>query len=312
MGGGQRALCRSVGRGDWAWRSAWVAGGALPAALVHQSDRGAAKPLQRGVAQPRRAPRARERELVREIADLRAQVAALERNSPRPTARHETHRLFHALTAERERYRPVRAELLPFLAQDYAIDAIIADERPRPIRCGELPYSARGRSARRSRTTRTIYQVGNSPEHAYILDHAEREPGICVLHDVMLQHLQVVARVAGGASAAAEYRAEMERRYGGRAQLRPMTCCTTARRVPYAKYPSASVWWSEPGDHRPSRYARDRCYGIAGCEGLVVPHGVPLLPRATGRGACRPGAAQDALIVAAVGNLIPEKRLGWP
>lgn len=204
------------------------------------------------------------------------------------------------------------AELLPFLARDYAVDAIVADDAPEPAplpgitvrRAGVLggaePYVAR------------IYQVGNSPEHAAILERAEREPGICVLHDVTLQHLQVWRALRGG-PAAAEYRAQMARRYGATGAAAAEALLHNRQPdVPYAAIPLC-----ERAVERSlativhSRYARDLL--LARCPDanvVVVPHGVPILPHGDRRSAReRLGLSPDALVVAAVGNLIPEKRL---
>lgn len=57
-----------------------------------------------------------------------------------------------------------------------------------------------------------IYQIGNNPSHVYMLPWMERAPGLMVLHDTMLNHLQIQAAVASGTLL--EYRDEMERRYG--------------------------------------------------------------------------------------------------
>jgi glycosyltransferase involved in cell wall biosynthesis len=205
------------------------------------------------------------------------------------------------------------AELLPCLARDYAIDAIIADDAPAPApppgiaarRAGALdaaePYAAR------------LYQVGNSPEHASILDRAEREPGICVLHDVTLQHLQAWRALRSGPAVAAEYRAEMERRYGeAGAAAADALLHNRQPAVPYAVIPLCErVAERSLATIVHSRHARDLV--LARCPSAavtVVPHGVPILPLGDRREArTRLGLPQDALIVAAVGNLIPEKRL---
>lgn len=205
------------------------------------------------------------------------------------------------------------AELLPFLAQDYVIDAVVADDAPAPDvpagigmqRAGQLPapeaYVAR------------IYQVGNSPAHAYILDRAEREPGICVLHDVTLQHLQAWRALRGGPAAAADYRAEMAHRYGEAG-------ATAAEDLLHHRQPAviyAAIPLCERVVERSlativhSHYARDLV--LARCPSarvVVVPHGVPVLPMSDRSEARqRLGLPADALVVVAAGNLIPEKRL---
>lgn len=205
------------------------------------------------------------------------------------------------------------AELLPFLAHDYAIDAVIADGAAVPdtlagigiLRAGQLPmpeaYAAR------------IYQVGNSPAHASILDRAEREPGICVLHDVTLQHLQAWRALQGGPIAAAEYRAEMAHRYGAVGATAAEDLLHNRQpAVPYAAIPLCErVVERSLATIVHSHYARDlvleRC---PSARVVVVPHGVPILPMGDrGEARQRLGLPTEACIVAAVGNLIPEKRL---
>lgn len=207
------------------------------------------------------------------------------------------------------------AELLPALAAQHDLTVVLADDAPAP---GPLPtnvnvYYDREFSGGDSAHAATIYQIGNSPEHAYILARAEREPGICILHDVVLQHLQVWRALNGGAGAAAAYRAEMRRRYGtaGETAAEDLLHNRTPS-LPYAEIPLCEgVVEQSLATIVHSRYARDellrRC---PGAKVAVVPHGVPLLPageRAQARAEL--DLPQDALIIAALGNLIPEKRL---
>lgn len=206
------------------------------------------------------------------------------------------------------------AELLPYLAADHAIDAIIADDAPPPAplppgialrRAGSFDGGGAGETR--------IYQIGNSPEHASILALAERKPGISVLHDVTLQHLQVWRALRDGASAA-EYRAEMARRYGAIGERaaddllgnRPLA-------VPYVAIPLCErVVERSKLTIVHSDYAR--AVVLRHCPGTpvaVVPQGVPLLAQGDRLAArARLGLPEDALVVAALGNLIPEKRLG--
>ena len=207
------------------------------------------------------------------------------------------------------------AELVPTLAEHYRLTIVIADDAPppKPMPRGITICHATAFAAARPAVDARLYQVGNSPEHAYILDWAEREPGICVLHDVTLQHLQVWRALHGGASAAARYRAEMGRRYGAAGATaadalldnRPPT-------LPYTAIPlceevvERSLETIVHSDYAAAQVRRH----CPGAVVTVVPHGVPLLPqgdRATARAAL--GLPQETLIVAALGNLIPEKRL---
>ena len=207
------------------------------------------------------------------------------------------------------------AELLPELAKGYQLTVVIADDAPPPdpVPMGIIVCRASAFAAAHPAVDAHLYHVGNSPEHAYILDWAEREPGICVLHDVTLQHLQVWRALHGGATAAASYRTEMGRRYGadGTAAADALLA-NRSPALPYAAIPlceqivERSVATIVHSDYAADAVRR-HCPGAAVA---VVPHGVPLLPqgdRATARAALSLPA--DAVIVAALGNLIPEKRL---
>lgn len=207
------------------------------------------------------------------------------------------------------------AELLPELAKQYQLTIVIGDDAPppEPIPAGITVCRASAFAAAHPTVDARLYHIGNSPEHAYILDLAEREPGICVLHDVTLQHLQVWRALHGGATAAANYRAEMGRRYGAdgtaaadalldnRSPAQPYTAIPLCERVM-----ERSVATIVHSDYAAGA-VRQHC---PGATVAVVPHGVPLLPqgdRAAARAAL--GLPPDAVIVAALGNLIPEKRL---
>lgn len=203
------------------------------------------------------------------------------------------------------------AELLPALLSHYAITAVIADDAPPPV--APPTGLAIARDGAFAATGPRIYQLGNSPEHAYILARAEREPGILVLHDVVLQHLHVWRALHGGVEGAGGYRAVMARRYGAAGAVAADDLLhNRLPAVPYARIPlSEGVVERSRATIVHSRYAREAVLRQSpDADVTVVPHGVPLLPltdRAAARAAL--GLPQGALIVAALGNLIPEKRL---
>lgn len=207
------------------------------------------------------------------------------------------------------------AELLPRLATEHRITAVIADDAPAPdMQSGDFAVARRTPFLTAHRPAEaTIYQLGNSPEHAYVAEQAEQSPGICILHDVGLQHLQRWRALHGGAGAARDYRAEMARRYGevgdraAEALLhnRPPT-------LPYARIPLCErIVERSLATIVHSRYARDELLRyVPGADVAVVPHGVPLLPQGDrARVRAELGLPEGALVVAALGNLIPEKRL---
>ena len=219
------------------------------------------------------------------------------------------------------------AELLPLLARELHLDVYIADDAPPP---DPAPTWATVRLARefpaaQAAYTAVIYQLGNNPAHAYVLDHlappAQSEsdqpprsaPGICILHDVTLQHLHRWRAARDGPTGFRAYRAEMARRYGtaGAAAVDAFAANRDfgADGIDFPLCERAVERSRAVIVH--SGYARDRL--LARCPAApvtVIPHGVPLLPpgdRTATRAAL--GLPAGAFVVAAVGNLIPEKRL---
>lgn len=210
------------------------------------------------------------------------------------------------------------AELLPVLAPFCALDVFVPDggTPPDPVPAGLSVHPMREFAARRRAYDTLVYQVANNPAHAAILELAERVPGICVLHDVTLQHLQGFRALHGPPGTAAAYREEMQRRYGtagaaaadDRFNNRPTA-------VPASDFPLCErVVEGSLATIVHSRYARARV--LEHCPGApvtVVPHGVPLPPAGgpTERAAARRqlGLPDGTFVVAALGNLIPEKRL---
>lgn len=85
-------------------------------------------------------------------------------------------------------------DLLPYLAAYADVDLYI-DEGYRPANADLgahfrlLPYTRYPRRARRPAYDATLYHVGNSPAHDYILKTLEKHPGVVVLHDYVLHHL---------------------------------------------------------------------------------------------------------------------------
>ena len=109
-------------------------------------------------------------------------------------------------------------ELLPLLAQDFAVTVVLEDKHPPPlpvksqdpIRWIFLPEYL----ARRPDYDGHIhlYHLGNNMDHAYLLRVALERPGLVVLHDVSLHHLMDCATLANGDLAG--YTALLEREHG--------------------------------------------------------------------------------------------------
>jgi glycosyltransferase involved in cell wall biosynthesis len=157
-----------------------------------------------------------------------------------------------------------------------------------------------------------VYQMGNSPAHAYMYDLALREPGVVVLHDVVLHHLRLWMAVNQGRARRREYADDLARLYGAagaelaRAVLRGQTPATlfdfplvepvidAARAVIVHNAASAE----RVRALRPSARVR------------VVPMGVPLPqlpPRDEAR--ARLGVAPGTFVVVSHGHVNPYKRL---
>lgn len=87
-------------------------------------------------------------------------------------------------------------DLLPYLASYADIDLFI-DEGYRPANPDIVahfpiyPYRRYPRLLRRRKYDVTLYHVGNSPAHDYILNTLARYPGVVVLHDYVLHHLML-------------------------------------------------------------------------------------------------------------------------
>jgi glycosyltransferase involved in cell wall biosynthesis len=104
-------------------------------------------------------------------------------------------------------------EILPLLVECCQIDVVVDGYQPvgfRPTPGARLV--TRGRRYRPEPGTLPVYQMGNSPAHAYMLDAVERHPGVLVLHDTVLHHLfiQQAVRTRGWAW----YQHLMQARYG--------------------------------------------------------------------------------------------------
>ncbi len=206
------------------------------------------------------------------------------------------------------------SELLPTLATAYALTIVLADDAPEPAPLAIPVTIVRvSQFAQQRAPLLRLYQLGNSPEHAYILREAEEHPGICVLHDITLQHLQRWRALHEGPTAAAAYRAEMQARYGtlGKQaaddllQNRPTTL--SYQQIPLCeRVVEQSLVTIVHSDYARAELLRH----CPTAKVIIAPHGVPLLPLGD-RTAARAqlGIAPDTLVIAALGNLIPEKRL---
>ncbi|HEX5504978.1 MAG TPA: glycosyltransferase family 4 protein [Thermomicrobiales bacterium] len=205
-------------------------------------------------------------------------------------------------------------ELLPVLARALDLDVYVDGYAPAnaaalaAVRVRDAREYERAR--RRQPYDAVIYQLGNSPAHAYMYDRALREPGIVVLHDVVLHHLHLWMAV--NRRRRREYVATLERLYGARGR-------EVARLVQRGQTPPTLFDFPlvEPVlqaarivlVHNATSAERVRALRL-GTDVRVVPMGVPLPdvpPRAEAR--MRLGVAPDAFLVVSHGHITPYKRL---
>ncbi len=205
-------------------------------------------------------------------------------------------------------------ELLPILAAAWAIDVYV--DGYRPIHLSETG-SLRVRPAREFRAVQrrrpydaVVYQMGNSPAHAYMYETALEFPGVLVLHDTLLHHLIMAMLLKG--RRVREYRALMERRYGSAG-------LEVAGRVLKGQVPASLFDFPLSEEiidasravivHSQASLDQVRSW-CPGARAYRVPMGIPI-PTAIEQGAARRvlGLPEDQFILASVTHVNPYKRL---
>jgi|SRR5581483_7450907 glycosyltransferase involved in cell wall biosynthesis len=154
-----------------------------------------------------------------------------------------------------------------------------------------------------------LYQLGNSPAHAYIYERARREPGVIVLHDLVLHHLVAWLTIQRGD--AAGYVAAMRDAYGedgARLAQREVLGLDALNRFDYPL--SECVVRHARGVIAHSRYVADAVKRMAPNVPVVqIPHempDLPLLAQDAARAQLR--LPNDARLIGTFGNLGPTKR----
>jgi glycosyltransferase involved in cell wall biosynthesis len=171
-----------------------------------------------------------------------------------------------------------------------------------------LPGRAFGGSTREY--SAALYQMGNSPAHAFIYREMLRHPGVVVLHEFVLHHLRIWMALNGGRRS--EYVSLMEGRYGAEGR-------EAARRVLLGQFPEAlfrfplsdEAIMSARGVIVHSEYMASLVREVRPDVDLaVVPMGVPLPPLIEkGEARRRLGIDPDLFLVTSVGHLNPYKRV---
>ncbi len=210
-------------------------------------------------------------------------------------------------------------ELLPYLAAaGLELTLFVDNYRPtnRELAARFAVHSARdfARLHRHQPFDAAVYQMGNSPAHAYIykavLTNKGILPGMVVMHEFVLHHLVMWMALNGGQRK--DYQVEMAARYGTAGQ-------EAARRVLQGQTPPSL--FNFPLSERViaaadrlmvhSRYMAEQIHAIDAAKSVnIVPMGVPLPPhidRAAAR--ARLGIAPDEFIIASLGHINPYKRL---
>ena len=205
-------------------------------------------------------------------------------------------------------------ELLPVLARALDLDVFVDGYRPTHADALDMVRLRDAREFERAARARpydaVIYQLGNSPAHAYMYDRALRHPGVVVLHDVVLHHLRLWMAVNRGRRR--EYAAAMERLYGARG--REVARLVLRGQTPPAlfDYPLVEpVLDAAPAVIVHNRASAERVRALRPTAAVhVVPMGVPLPqlpPRDEAR--ARLGVPPDAFLVISLGHVNPYKRL---
>lgn len=205
-------------------------------------------------------------------------------------------------------------ELLPILAAAWTVDVYVDDFRPSHLaETGSMrvrPAREFHVAQRRRHYDAVVYQMGNSPAHAYMYQTALDVPGILVLHDTLLHHL-IMAMLFKGRRVR-EYRELMERRYGDAGR-------EVAGRVLKGQVPASLFDFPLSEEiidasravivHSQASVDQVRSWS-PGASAYQVPMGIPV-PAEIERGAARRalGLPEDEFILASVTHVNPYKRL---
>lgn len=210
-------------------------------------------------------------------------------------------------------------ELLPYLA-DAGLQVTLFVDNYQPTNrnlatrfeiCAARDFA---RIHRRQPFTAAVYQMGNSPAHAYIskaiFENKGKLLGVVVLHEFVLHHLVMWMALNGGQKR--DYQAEMARRYG-------VAGTEAARRVLQGQTPDSL--FNYPLSERiinaadrlivHSQYMAERIHALDPAKPVtIVPMGVPLPPQIEREAArARLGITPHEFVIASLGHINPYKRL---
>ncbi|HEU4323373.1 MAG TPA: glycosyltransferase [Roseiflexaceae bacterium] len=207
-------------------------------------------------------------------------------------------------------------ELLPFLGQYADITLYVEDGlRPSNARMAAAlkvrPVGALPRDHARQPYDAIVYHMGNSPAHNGIWTALQKQPGVVVLHELVLHHF-MLGYAANVLRDPQIYANEAARRYGTEGErVARLMLRGRLNEAAFTMPLSERVLEAADGLIAHSRYVLDRAAELwPGLPAAHVPMGVPLppeIPRAEARR--RLGLPEDALILASFGHINPYKRL---
>lgn len=205
-------------------------------------------------------------------------------------------------------------ELLPLLATAWDIDVFVDRYRPSaPAETSSLhirPAREFRPRNRREPYLAVVYQMGNSPAHAYMYETALAMPGLLVLHDTVLHHLRLSMLLQQ--RGAGRYRALMREHYGEAG-------AETATRVLRGQIPESLFAYplSEDLIRAAKLVALHSQFSLEQVRSLApeapverVPMGVPL-PQLVERGEARKRLSlpEESFVIASVTHINPYKRI---
>ncbi len=209
-------------------------------------------------------------------------------------------------------------DLLPILAR--ALDLTVIVDGYTPTHAAALaaagvtilPARDYDRTKRAKGFAAVIYQLGNSPAHAYMYARALSEPGVVVLHDVVLHHLRLWMAFNGGRPQRQDYIEELHTLYGAAGEALAREVLRGKTPATLFDYPLVEpILAAAPAIIVHNAASAARLAGLRpGSNVRVVPMGVPL-PELPDRAAARArlGVAPDAFLVVSHGHVNPYKRL---
>lgn len=205
-------------------------------------------------------------------------------------------------------------DLLPYLAPALDLDVYVDGYTPTHVAAlGPVRVRVAKEFDRRARARpyqAVVYQLGNSPAHAYMYGRALRQPGVIVLHDVVMHHLRLWMAVHQGRKR--EYTDALARLYGDAG--RDLARLVFRGQMPPSVFDFPMVEELLDGAraivvHSAATAARVRALRPAS-RVHVIPMGVPL-PQLPSRAAARErlGVPPGAFLVLSLGHVTPNKRL---